>query len=184
MFSTLRGRSVLLALLACVFTVLPWAAASAHSALISSNPSSGSTITGMPDQVELKFNDDISDIGAAVILRHGGKTVAKLTPLIDGRIVRADAPSELPDGQYQMVWRFVSADGHPIDGVVPFALGDGHEPAQTAPDRPEPAEAAGRPVAIALAIAAPVLLIAGIAIAVIRRRRLSTHLNSNEGTSS
>lgn len=130
-----RGRWVAVALFA-LLTLAVSAPAAAHSALIGSTPEPESTVEALPDDIELQFNESVSDISPAVILRRDGETVAELEPRIDGSTVRAAAPSEdLPDGDYTVVWRVVSADGHPIEGVVPFTLasGSGDEPAAPEP---------------------------------------------------
>ena len=62
MHPTLRGRSVLLCLLTGLLVLLPGLAASAHSALIGSNPQTGSTVQALPEQLELRFNEPVSDI--------------------------------------------------------------------------------------------------------------------------
>lgn len=137
-----RGRWVAVALFA-LLTLAVSAPAAAHSALIGSTPEPESTVEALPDDIELQFNESVSDISPAVILRRDGQTVAELEPRIDGSTVRAAAPSEdLPDGDYTVVWRVVSADGHPIEGVVPFTLASGQD-AGAEPATPEPTTDAG-----------------------------------------
>ena len=48
----------------------------------------------------------------------------------------------MPDAGYEMRWRVVSADGHPISGIIPFTVGDG-EPLvrEAAPATDAPADA-------------------------------------------
>lgn len=168
--TTLRGRSAAFVLLVAL-TALPWVPASAHSALIASTPRAGSTIDRLPDRVELRFNDELSDIGPALILRRGRTTVARLEPQVDGRVLRASAPQDLDDGGYVLVWRVVSGDGHPIDGGVPFRLGaSGATAPEQAPVRTGTERGAGFPVAIALAIGAPALLLVGLGVRSLRRR--------------
>jgi methionine-rich copper-binding protein CopC len=92
-------------------TVAPTLPASAHSALISSNPAHESRL------------DNISDLGPTLLLRSGDETLTEFKPVIKGQTLSAAAPSEtLAAGDYQLVWRVVSADGHPISGVIAFTL--------------------------------------------------------------
>ena len=171
--ATPRGRLVAVALLV-LLPLLAAAPATAHSALVGSTPEPGSTITALPDAVELRFNETLSDISPAVIVRRDGETVAPLAPRVDGTLLAADAPTDLPDGDYTLVWRVVSGDGHPIDGVVPFTIsGAGVEAAASAPTERTAPEAQRGSAAIVLAVAAPAaLLLAGL-VWLLRRRTAS-----------
>lgn len=191
MHPTLRGRSVLLCLLTGLLVLLPGLAASAHSALIGSNPETGSTIRTLPTQLELQFNEPVSDISPAMVLRRDGSTVATLTPRADGSRLVADAPAEtLPDGRYSLVWRVVSADGHPVDGVATFTLAGGPTPTPSStatdidPVSPEPTATAraaatssdaapSRTGAYALGGLAA-LAVLGVVVALVRRSRPTT----------
>lgn len=184
MTTTPRGRSVLVVLLA-LLPLLVVAPASAHSALIGSTPESGATIRSLPENIELRFNEPLSDISPAVILRSDDETVAELEPEIDGPVLRAAAPQDLPDGEYTVTWRVVSGDGHPIDGVVPFTLaGEGEtEPAAAAPTERTAPSAENESTAVALAIAAPVvLLLAAGLVWFLRRRRSSPSPTASKDT--
>ncbi|WP_311208388.1 MULTISPECIES: copper resistance protein CopC [unclassified Aeromicrobium] len=176
MHPTPWGRSVLLCLLAAVLVLTPAAVSSAHSALIGSNPQTGSTVEALPEQLELRFNESVSDISPAMVLRRDGQSVATLAPRVDGPRLLADAPAEtLPDGRYTLVWRIVSADGHPLDGVVSFTLGDGTAPATAAPTQREATEVSStsRTGALALGGLAAVVLVAAV-ITLVRRSRTHT----------
>ncbi len=177
MHPTLRGRSVLLCLLTGLLVLLPGLAASAHSALIGSNPQTGSTVQALPEQLELRFNEPVSDISPAMVLRRDGDTVATLTPRAHGTRLLADAPgTTLPDGRYTLVWRVVSADGHPVDGVVAFTLGDGRAPATAAPTQRTATDVSStsRYGAYALGGLAALVLLAAVVVLVRRSRTTPT----------
>ena len=167
--SPFRGRSVLVVLLLAALSALPMWAASAHSALIGSNPSNGSSVSALPAEIELRFNDKLSPMAPALILRHDNETVAKLQPRINGTLLRAESPpQELTDGSYQLVWRVVSVDGHPLSGAIAFRIGGNHAPAAHAPATAQapPQSSTSKTTAIALSIA-PIAL---IAVLLVRRR--------------
>lgn len=90
--------------------------------LISSDPPAGGTVTRMLTRVRLVFSEPLeaplSEIGIVDV--HG--RTRKLTVASDPRDVRAlVAPVDaLPDGAYRVVWRTVSADGHPVEGSFIF----------------------------------------------------------------
>ncbi len=67
--------------------------------------------------------------GESVTLTDGaGTDWVSDAPAIDGATVTAALDADMPDGGYEIRWRVVSSDGHPITGIVPFAVGDGEEP--------------------------------------------------------
>ncbi len=178
--TTRPGRWVLVVVLALP-TLLTGGVASAHSALIGSNPEPGSVVRQLPDHVELRFNESLKEISPAAILRRDDETVATLEPEIDGPVLRAATPTDLDDGEYTLVWRVVSGDGHPIDGVVPFTLSaSGEAPAVSAPtERTAPAANYSTP-AVALAVAAPVVLVLAAGVVLLRRRRCATPTNPKD----
>jgi hypothetical protein len=50
-----------------------------------------------------------------------GTKVALGKPAVSGTKVVAAWPPDAPGGSYTVAWRVVSADGHPISGVLAFA---------------------------------------------------------------
>jgi len=122
-------------LLALVVAQAP--AASAHNVLISSDPKDGSTVAEPPAQITLVFNDDVLDVGSAVQLKGPDGVVDLDAPAADGPRLVQQLPGALPAGQYEMVWRVTSADGHPIDGTLTFTASAAG--AQATPTEPEPA---------------------------------------------
>ncbi len=192
--TTRPGRSVLVLLLAAL-PLLWGTSATAHSALIDSTPEPDSTLETLPERIELTFNEPLSDIGPAIIVRQGEETVAELEPEIDGPVAGADSPTDLPPGDYDVVWRVVSADGHPVSGTIPVTLtGEAGAPPEAAPeptedsepgstatddastdetvtDDADPASAESTPWVVLGAVA--VLVLAGLVLLLLRRRRSS-----------
>lgn len=117
----LWAAGTIVAVLAVLASAAP---ASAHDQLISSNPAIDAQLTTAPAQVTLRFSADVLDTGAAIIVVDAdGKDHVSGAVAIDGPDVSA-ALGELPVGGYQVRWRVVSSDGHPISGIVPFTVGD------------------------------------------------------------
>lgn len=137
------GTAVATALTA-VALGLSAAPAGAHSALIDSTPREGQTLTTAPTTIELTYNGDVQDVGAFVALRDADdEVVAELKPRISGAVVTAQIPTTLAAGRYSVVWRVVSADGHPIQGAIPFSVEDATptaSPSASASPTPESAE--------------------------------------------
>lgn len=154
------------------------APASAHDELLSSTPETGQRLTEAPTQVTLTFSADVLDTGAAVIVADaGGHDWVATEPVLDGATVTVELQPDMPAAGYEVRWRVVSSDGHPIAGTVPFTIGDAtpleHTAQPTAPsadgqaaqsDEPT-ADEAGQENAGALRIAFIGAAGAGIAVA-------------------
>ena len=101
--------------------------ASAHAVLDSSNPAASTVIAQSPAEIRLDFNEHIESSLLSVRLFDAQQkeiTVQRAELLdLDPSIVIAAIP-DLADGVYVVVWRVVSADGHPVSGAFPFEVGD------------------------------------------------------------
>jgi methionine-rich copper-binding protein CopC len=118
----LLGRSVV-ALAAAGLAMLAFAGpASAHDRLVSSDPADGSTVTEQPAAITLVFSDEVLATGTEVVVTTGGAPVDVGTPTVDGDTVSVLFPADAPAGGYDVDWRVVSADGHPVEGAVAFTL--------------------------------------------------------------
>lgn len=127
--------------------LIPAAPAAAHDELLASSPSPGAALDSAPTEVTLTFSADVLTIGAAVIVADGaGKDWAAAAPAVDNGVVSVPLVPPLPAGGYEIRWRVVSQDGHPISGVIPFTIGGGapltRTPAATPATRAAPDAAA------------------------------------------
>lgn len=92
--------------------------------------------------MRLTFNGEPLEMGTTVMVTDldGGDHAVGTS--LDARDVVTQL-GDLPDGHYDIRWRVVSSDGHPISGVIPFSVGDaGERPAQE-PVPPPQAEETG-----------------------------------------
>jgi copper resistance protein C len=97
--------------------------ASAHSALVSSNPPADSVLEQPPTLIELTFNQEVSESFATIALREGPDTQIEVSaPSVSGSTVTARVPGDLAPGGYTVGYRVVSADGHPITGQFSFTV--------------------------------------------------------------
>lgn len=109
--------------------------ASAHDSLLTSTPAAGERLELAPSEVSLTFSDDVLALGAAIIVTgEDSRDWALPDPVIVDDTVTAALSPGMPDASYELRWRVVSADGHPISGVIPFTVGDGSPSVPT----PEP----------------------------------------------
>ncbi|WP_151525593.1 copper resistance CopC family protein [Serinicoccus kebangsaanensis] len=113
--------------------------AMAHDELTGSEPTDGSAGEA-PDDLTLSFSGQIAEVGAAVTVTDpDGSSVTEGEPEVDGSEVEQDLVDDLADGQYAVVWRVTSEDGHPISGEFSFtAEGSGSD--ETTDDEPTEAE--------------------------------------------
>ena len=119
-----------------------WAApASAHTALVSSSPAAGATVEA-PASVSLTFNEALLDIGAQIVVldAEGGDHATGDVFFPEPSTVRVDV-APLGPGSYTAQWRVVSADGHPIEGSLPFTVAT-VAPVATVAASPSPSAAA------------------------------------------
>lgn len=109
--------------------------ASAHDVLIDSDPTEGQHYDQAPSSVRLTFNNELLDLGSgaagAVVQNADGEQVAELPLTLDGRDASAELP-ELGDGSYKLAWSVVSSDGHRIQGIINFSIGDANAPGDDA----------------------------------------------------
>lgn len=100
-------------------------AASAHDQVLSTAPASQEHLDTAPTEVSMVFTDAMLDLGATIlVVDEGGTDWAEGGVRIDGSGASQALTGDLPDGRYQVRWRVVSADGHPISGTFDFAVGE------------------------------------------------------------
>jgi methionine-rich copper-binding protein CopC len=95
----------------------------AHAILVKANPAQDSTITDIPEEVLLIFNDAVGqEFLALAVIDPTGKRVdnhdAKLD-FTDHSHLRASV-SKLDPGRYTVRYRVLSADGHVVSGKYFF----------------------------------------------------------------
>lgn len=133
------AAGVAVAVLALVATPSP---ASAHDELLSSTPSDGQALAASPETVSLTFSADVLEIGAVIVIADAeGTDWTASEPTFEGGVVTAEVQPDMPAAGYELRWRVVSGDGHPIAGIIPFTIGDGEPLVRAAADAAEPAPA-------------------------------------------
>ena len=125
--------------LACVAALAQSPAALAHASLIRSEPTDRAVVARPPATLKLVFNEPVSPL----VLRLIGPTgsAIELTDIAaDNTTITAAMPGVLARGTHLLSWRVVSADGHPVGGVITFSVGAPSTPPERPPqldaDRP------------------------------------------------
>ena len=118
------------------------APALAHDSLTGSSPESGAASAEAPEGIDLTFSAAPQDIGLDIrVSGPDGSDVTDGEPEIQGSTVtqplseQAEAP-----GEYSVVWRVVSSDGHPIEGAYDYTVEGGDGSASQEPAGGEPAQ--------------------------------------------
>ena len=117
-----RLTHVSAALLTCfaVGATLAWAAV--HIRLESSVPAAGEVVSTAPEHFELRFSGPVSvALSSLVLVVPSGDSVgvALGVSVGDERTLVGDVP-KLTAGEYLVLWKTVSADGHPVSGEFSF----------------------------------------------------------------
>ncbi len=144
--------AVCVALLCAAMLALP-APAQAHDTLLSTDPTDGSTLETSPEAITFTFSADILEVSPLVRVTDGsGDQIAEITPTVEGPTATATLPEPLAAGTYDIQWRVVSGDGHPIEGTLTLtveqdpateAAEDSEESPQELPTATGPVEAQG-----------------------------------------
>ena len=127
-------------LLAAFLVLFAWPQpAAAHDSLIDSNPAADSTVETLPDELSLTFSAAL--IGGegstdVVVTDAEGTDVTDGEATLDGAMVVQPLASGGTAGQYHVIWKVVSSDGHPTSGEFGFSVSTGA--AGDAPPAAEP----------------------------------------------
>ena len=99
--------------------------ASAHTSEISTFPSANSHLTTLPKNVQITFATNLMNVGTAmVVLDPSQKNIVSGPIEMDVFSISAPISQSLKTGTYQVSYRVVSADGHPVEGRFNFFLGE------------------------------------------------------------
>ena len=115
-----RPRALVVVLATACLLVGAATAAQAHNVLVGTLPANGSTVKVVPAQVVLTFNEPALAVGTEVIVAGpSGPVQTGAAVLVDNTVTERLQPGS-PAGQYNVVWRATSADGHPVSGRFAF----------------------------------------------------------------
>ena len=113
----------LLALL--LFSVSDTYASYAHSSMVEQFPKGNATISELPSEVKLTFDEELLDLGSgnSVTVRNPeGKEISIGTTTLLGSNISRELTASTMAGKYSVSYRVVSADGHVVEGTYQFIL--------------------------------------------------------------
>ena len=102
----------------------------AHANLVKVTPENGAVLSKPPSAVRLVFDDTVrAASGIKAVRNDGGASVlGGKARVVGGRTLVVPLEGGLSDGDYTVLWRVVSEDGHTIAGVTVFGVGAGRPP--------------------------------------------------------
>ncbi|MBL3649634.1 MULTISPECIES: copper resistance CopC/CopD family protein [Bacillus] len=99
----------------------------AHAYIVKSSPSENSELKSAPAHAEIEFNEPVEEGFHYIKVYNSngervdnGKTEIKKD---NNHIMTVKLKKNLPHDVYRAEWNAVSADGHPVSGVIPFSIG-------------------------------------------------------------
>ena len=123
-------RAITLVLLAAVPAMA--GAAMMHMKLSRSEPAANAMLRTPPKDLKLWFTQRPELTVTSVKLRSGSGTGANeraLVPLaraaVDSAPIVAPVGATLAPGHYEIAWRTMARDGHVLNGIIPFDVGNG-----------------------------------------------------------
>lgn len=123
MARTRAAAWLLLACLGALLLLVPASPAAAHATLVGSDPAQGAVLETAPEQVRFTFDETVIGVPAGIrVFDATGTEVASSASVRDAELVVA-IEEEVGEGTLVVLWRLVSADGHPIGGSLSFSVG-------------------------------------------------------------
>jgi copper transport protein len=102
--------------------IAPASGARAHASLVASEPADSAILRAPPASILLRFNEPVSPLAFKLIdaagVAHDGLVVTS-----KGETIEIMPPVDPPTGTQTLSYRIVSADGHPVGGVVTYSIG-------------------------------------------------------------
>ncbi len=107
-----------------VVLVSPASPASAHAALLETQPQSGAVLADAPKEAVLTFSEPVRIVpGKIHIIGPDGQPVDGGKPTTEGPRLHIPMKSTTVHGSYLISYRVISADSHPVSGGIPFSIG-------------------------------------------------------------
>lgn len=110
-----------LILLACVLVMSSYGGARAHSKSEETTPVNMSSVTEV-DQIEIRFDDPMRVTAISLTGPDGEADIERQTGLEPTTEFIAIPQGVLAPGNYEVNWRGLSGDGHPMEGGFSFEV--------------------------------------------------------------
>lgn len=111
-------KKAMFVLLALFLYMLPQTV-SAHAVLTASDPGQGDTVRESLDAFTLTFNSDVEDVVETKVTVDG-QTFSTEPSTVDGTTITVPLAQEMINGDYELSYKVISADGHEVGNTVSF----------------------------------------------------------------
>ncbi|MFC7278395.1 copper resistance CopC/CopD family protein [Paractinoplanes rhizophilus] len=177
-FDRRRALAGAAGLLIGLFGVLLGASpASAHAALVATDPGNGTIVPDAPNKVTLTFSESVQLVNGKIqVIGPDGSRADQGDPTVDGNTVTVPLRSGGGRGTYLVSFRVISADSHPVGGSITYSVGAASTPPSATIDdtKVDPVVRALIPVGKYLGYAGLVLLVGpALVLALLWPHRLS-----------
>lgn len=113
------------ALLTAFLVLVAPLSASAHDSLLTSSPEAGGTVDTLPTELTLTFSAKLIDGEGAtevVVTDPSGASVTDGPATVNGAVVTQPLLAGGVAGEYHVIWKIVSSDGHPTSEEFSFTV--------------------------------------------------------------
>lgn len=104
------------------FCILVGYRVEAHTPIEDSSPKDGEIITEELHEVSLKFGTTIEETSKFDVLNTDGEKIEQANFTIQNNVMTASFYEPLENGSYEVNWSIIGEDGHPIEGIIKFAV--------------------------------------------------------------
>ncbi|MFE8699903.1 copper resistance protein CopC [Cytobacillus sp. FJAT-54145] len=94
----------------------------AHTGLETSFPQDGEVVTEPLQEIVLNFETKIEQGSTFNLTTANGQAISLSTILLNENQMKATVQQPLENGDYQVHWDIIGADGHPIEGEFSFVI--------------------------------------------------------------
>jgi methionine-rich copper-binding protein CopC len=122
------GRKALFFISSLLLLILaPQQSAFAHTDLVSSTPAADSVLDSLPNSISLEFNEDLlvlsdKETSSIEVTASGGEQVDDAQSVVTGRNLSVGLIQSELAGTFNVTWRAVAQDGHPVEGTFTFSV--------------------------------------------------------------
>jgi copper transport protein len=126
---TLKSKAGFIFIMIFLLFVFHPSSSEAHAYIIQSSPAENEVLNKGPANVKITFNEAIQPVFHSLkVVDEKGKRVDKEDGHVEKdhpSILTATLKKNLPEGIYMIRWKVISGDGHPVEGTIPFRIGNG-----------------------------------------------------------
>ncbi|WP_066306197.1 copper resistance protein CopC [Bacillus sp. FJAT-29814] len=94
----------------------------AHSHLKDSNPKSGEVVTEALENITLSYETKVESTSTFTLTDQNGTNIPLSQVSVNNSQLVGMLKDGLADGGYTIHWKIIGADGHPLEGDVPFSV--------------------------------------------------------------